>query len=457
MDRTRRLALSSLVCLGRHTVTGLMTSGGRQFEDWSADYRLFSERRFAPERIFGAVRENVLTGLPEQAPLVAAMDDTILRKTGGKTCGVSYRRDPLGPAFHTNFVRGQRFIQLSAAVPHGRGAGPARMIPIDFRHAPTPKKPKRNAGPDVWSDYRQAQSRMRLGRVGVQCVNDLRADMDHAHESRNRPLWMVVDGSFTNREVLKAMPERTTLIGRIRKDARLSHAPDAQPATGRRRFYGIDAPTPEEVRQDKAIPWETACVFAAGRVHRFKIKAIRNLRWRVAGGGKRLMLIVIAPLGYRPRKGSRLLYRQPAYLICTDDGLPVQEVLQAYVWRWDIEVNFRDEKTILGVGQAQVRNENSVETAPALSVAAYAMLLLAGIRAYGASGVPDLLPRPKWQGGRKAPRASTNNLINIMRHELWSKALNRSGFTHFASGDASCTNSYKQNPQLASAVLYAVK
>jgi hypothetical protein len=60
-------------------------------------------------------------------------------------------------------------------------------------------------------------------------------------------------------------------------------------------------------------------------------------------------------------------------LICTDPDLPLEDLLQEYVWRWDIEVNHRDEKTILGVAQAQARNENSVEYIPATAVAANAM------------------------------------------------------------------------------------
>ncbi|MDR2051685.1 MAG: hypothetical protein LBQ63_07950, partial [Deltaproteobacteria bacterium] len=38
-------------------------------------------------------------------------------------------------------------------------------------------------------------------------------------------------------------------------------------------------------------------------------------------------------------------YRNPAYLLCTDPDLPVERLLQAYLWRWEIELNFRDEKT----------------------------------------------------------------------------------------------------------------
>ena len=42
-----------------------------------------------------------------------------------------------------------------------------------------------------------------------------------------------------------------------------------------------------------------------------------------------------------------------------------------------VDLNFRDEKTVLGVGDAQVRTQAAVETVPCFVVAAYAFLLLA--------------------------------------------------------------------------------
>jgi hypothetical protein len=30
------------------------------------------------------------------------------------------------------------------------------------------------------------------------------------------------------------------------------------------------------------------------------------------------------------------------------------------LWRWEVEVNFRDEKTLLGFGQSQVRSDPAV-------------------------------------------------------------------------------------------------
>ncbi len=449
--------LSALVCLGRHTITGLLCASGRQFRDWSGDYRVFSESRFDPGEIFGVLRRGVVDSLKGGEPLITAMDDSILRKTGRKIPGVKYLRDPLGPPFHVNFVRAQRVIQLSGALLPRAGQGPARMVPLDFVHAPSPRKPRKDAPPEVWKAYRRTQREQSVSRVGVRRVTALRGQLDADASGRPRPLWVIVDGRFTNKPVLKDLPERTTLIGRIRSDAKLYHLPSPRDRAGRgrRRVYGDRDPTPEALRQDEGIPWQTVNVFAARKRHDLKVKTLSPLRWRSAGGRHTLRVIVIAPLAYRPRRGARLLYRKPAYLICTDPDLPLERVIQAYIWRWDIEVNFRDEKQILGVGEPQVRAPASVRTAPALLVAAYGMLLLAAARTFGPNGKPTHLPQPKWRSKKAKLRASTSDLIQHLRAELWGQALAVSNFSRFMDKPIPHMNPEKNIPDLRSAVLYA--
>ena len=406
------------------------------------------------DRLFDGVRNGALAQLSTDAPIVVAMDDTILRKTGHKAGGVAYRRDPLSPPFHVNFIRGQKVLQLSIAIPNGKLPTAARAIPIDFYHCPTPKKPKKHAPEEQWRIFYLASRILSLSRQGARRLKVLRDSLD-TEPGDGRPLVVVVDGRFTNKIILKNLPDRTTLIGRIRKDAKLYHVPETNSARGRRRVYGRQAPTPEQLRQDPDAPWQTVPVFAAGRVHAFKVKTLCPLRWRTAGERITLRLVVIAPLRYRPRKGARLLYREPAYLLCTDPDMPLQHIIQRYVWRWDIEVNFRDEKTVLGVGQAQVRTEPSVELAPALTVAAYATLLLAAHNTLGANGVPGTLPPPKWRANRPKQRASTQDLINHLRGEMWGKAMGHPNFSGFSSQTTAIRKPEKFMPQLESAVLYA--
>ena len=435
-------------------MTGLLTTCGAQFHDWTSSYRLFSHPRLPVEALFAVARRGVVSQLAADAPVCAVLDDTLLRRSGLRTPGVAWRRDPLGPRFQTNFVRAQRFLQTSLALPTLDGGG--RLIPIAFRHAPTPLKPSRKATPGEQKQYRAQARAARLSQRAWEQIRDLRAALDaDPSPSAPRRLLVAFDGGYTNQTVLKHLPPHTTAIGRLRKDAHLLFRPHPwdQKTRGRRLRYGPPAPTPEQVRTDDS-PWETLTLVHHGTTHPLRFKPRTGLMWRAAGAHQVLQLIVIAPLAYRLRKGSKLLYRDPAFLICTDENLDPRVIIQTYFQRWGIEVNFREEKTLLGVGQAQVRCPHSVESAPALTVASYALLLLAAERAFGNSR-PALLPRPKWIHPSPSARLSTQQAINQLRAEVWGRGLSLENFSGFASTPAADAKPQKSSFPLASAVCYA--
>ena len=100
--------MAALVSSCRGTLTNLICLCGRAQQDWTADYRLYSRDRVKPAGLFSTVRHEIETNLSALTPLVAAIDDTLVRKTGVKIDGIGWQRDPLGPALQTNQVRGQR-------------------------------------------------------------------------------------------------------------------------------------------------------------------------------------------------------------------------------------------------------------------------------------------------------------------------------------------------------------
>lgn len=434
-------------------MTGLLTTCGAQFRDWTSSYRLFSHDRLPVASIFSVVRRAVLAQLPPQAPVCAVLDDSLLRRSGLRTPGVAWRRDPLGPHFQTNFVRAQRFLQTSLALPAPDGS--SRLLPVAFRHAPTPPKPSRKATAFERQQYRQQVRAARLSQRACEQIRELRADLDADPSSAPRRLLVAFDGGYTNQTVLRHLPPHTTAIGRLRQDAHLLYRPDPPPqkVRGRRLCYGPPAPTPEQVRTDDS-PWLTFTFAHHGTSHPLRFKRRTGLMWRAAGASQVLQLIVIAPLGYRLRKGSKLLYRRPAFLLCTDENLDPQLVIETCFQRWDIEVNFREEKTLLGVGQAQVRSPRSVESAPALTVASYALLLLATQRAFAGSR-DTLLPRPKWMSASPSTRISTQQAIQQLRAEVWGRGLGLENFSGFASSLPTATKPEKFSFPLASAVCYA--
>jgi hypothetical protein len=452
--RAWRLGVTQLLCLGRHTITNLLCTSGRQGVDWSADYRLYSEDHWEPDRLFAVVMDNVLRRLPAGCPLVLAMDDTHLKKTGAHVPGVGYRRDPLSPKFHCNLMRAQRFLQVSAPLYTSPGPGAARCIPVAYEHAPSVPHPGKSDPPEKWKEYRKRCKQENLSTRGLDLLKRLRSRMNRAPHGSGRGMVVVVDGSYTNQTVLRGLPSGTVLVGRTRKDLSLFDPPAPRAEVGRQthRRYGSPLPTPEQLRQDANIPWQKVVAFAAGKLHEFEIKTLGPVLWKKVGWRTPLRLIVIRPLGYRLRKGSRLLYRQPAYLICTDPPMPLAEALQYYLWRWGIEVNHRDEKQIVGVGQAQVTNDLSAGRQPAFAVFSYALLLLAAADTWGVNAIEERLAVPKWRQNSSSP-LSTQQIVQELRKEAWAYALNHlaEGFVNAAPDD---TKPRLLRDELASAVLY---
>jgi hypothetical protein len=331
------------------------------------------------------------------------------------------------------------------------------MVPIAFCHAPTPPKP-RNASDEQRRQHRQAVRLASLTLLASRQIVALRQALDSQPGGLDRPLHLVVDGGYTNSTVLKKLPPRTTLIGRLRKDAKLyfpPQTPRSPPHAGRPRRYGAPASTPEQLRVDETVPWVPLDISISGAPHQVRVKRMGPVLWRTAGVSRLLQIVVIAPLSYRLRKNSKTLYRQPAFLVATDEGLDLRTIVQEYIQRSDIEVNFREEKTLLGVGQAQVRDRRSVEAVPALQVASYAMLLLAALHVQLQPQAADLLPPPKWNSATPQ-RFSTARAINQLRAELWGRALGVANFSGFVAQRTPSSKSEKFAPDLPSAVLYAV-
>lgn len=401
----------------------------------------------------------VLDALPglladDAAPVLVAVDDTLLRKTGRKIPGVTIARDSMSPAFHVNLCRGLRFVQATVLV-RPREGGPARALPVCFDLAPPAVKPKgvsrkkakaKAANPDPGAApdktpckaskapptaeeiaYSEEKKLKRLPQVGLNTIRNLRGSLDQRAGLRGRQLIVSGDASYTTRVVLQGLPERTTYIGRIRKDAKLywpvAVDTDKTHQPGRPRRYGALAPTPEQLLKDDT-PWTSVRCFVAGQMRDIPVKSLGPVYWRNAGVDIPLLLVVIKPPGYRSRKGGKLHYRQPAFLICTQPTIDLQLFVQAYLYRWEIECNHRDEKSLLGVGRGQVRNSEAVRRLPQLQVAGYSLLLLASLLSSGFQRDDgEYLPLPKWRRPAPGARPSLLDMLNLLRNQIFARNL----------------------------------
>jgi hypothetical protein len=246
----------------------------------------------------------------------------------------------------------------------------------------------------------------------VLAYDDTRLKKSGKKIAHGRLIIATVDGSFCNKPCLTHVPERTAILGRARKDAKLCFAESA----GSRRKYCLDKFTPESVLKDQTIPFKTVSVVFGGAQRELKYKQVENVLWQGGAKTKRLTLLVLAPTPYRVSPNGPRNYRDPAFLLCTMVGLDAQRLVQAYLDRWQIEVNHKDEKDILGVGQAQVWSLPAIPRQPAFAVAAYSILLLATLRAFGPGRTNAFPPLPRWRKQQRRP--SLADMIALLRTEF---------------------------------------
>lgn len=408
--RVKDHAVASICAIGRHTITNTVIWMGRDQKSPSSDYRVYSEYKWNVEDLFDPLLEKCLQFSPDDYVVVGA-DDTRIKKTGKKIPGTSWGPDRMGPPFQVNLIWCQRYLQFSCLLPLYKNSNvQPRGIPIRFVHAPPLKKPGKRASSDEVKAYQSAKKTQNLSTTFVQEVGAIRKSLDKIGAVAKK-LLIVADGSFCNKICMSMDVERTEIIARARKDACLC---DLAPESSRK-TYGKEKFTPEQVRKNDLIPWQKACLFYGGEWRTMRYKELKPVYWQRGAKTRPLRLFVLAPLPYV--KGGIRNYRSPAYLLCTDLEASATFLLQSYFDRWQIEVNFREEKSIIGVGKSQVWNPKSVERQPAFAVACYAALLLASvIHCRDCPWVDDCIDQPYW---RPPPnRLTCRALVGIIRKSL---------------------------------------
>lgn len=409
-NRAKTLAIASLCCSGRKTITSMAIFLGRSKKLPIADYKFFSECNWDVRNLFDPIFLEA-TKYCDSNYICVAADDTKIHKTGKKIPNACWQVDPMGPPFQVNLIWGLRYLQMSLLLPlyiNSENTSP-RAIPIRFIAAPSVKKPGKKASDEERKTHRELSKKKNLSTIFVDNVLELRAKMD-AMNLKNKNLVISCDGSYCNKTCMAIADLRIIMLARCRKDAQLCfNAP-----VGSRKFYDDIKFTPEMIRKDDNIEWKTKSFFYGGNWREIRYKEVSKVLWKNGTKRKPLRLIVLAPLPYV--RGVKRNYRDPAYILTTSLDAPIEVMIQAYLDRWQIEYNHRDEKSILGVGEAQVWNENSVVKQPAFHVAVYSAMLLANVITYKDKYHEDFGVIPEW---RKKPKRNTcRALVGLLRATL---------------------------------------
>ncbi|MFN8011882.1 MAG: transposase [Holophagaceae bacterium] len=414
-ERISRVVTGLLACFGRATITNSIMFRGDFDKDWSQDYRVFSEPSWEAADLFIPPFRAAMEELPEGAPVEVALDDTCLPKTGKKIPQARWCHDPLAPKFTPLPIQwGLRMLHAAIVLPHYVGHRPY-AISIGFE--PVPAAPKLKSGVTLTEEEEESFEAFRaessLPERAVKLIHRLRRTMDDLGHA-DRVLIMVVDGSYMTGKVVEHLPDRTIIIGRFRKNACL-FAPLKQKKG--KRIYGEALPTPEQIRADRKVRNQTGEFHFGGGLRLARYKEVKRVLWKGTHATP-MRLLIVMPLprfkGMRKNRG----YTQPAYLLTNELSAPASELIQSYFNRWMIECLHKDLKSGVGVGDVQAFGEESNERVHTATVAAYSMLLVAGLRVYGGERTSSFPVLNAWRRGKPPTRLSMHDLMCAFRNGL---------------------------------------
>ncbi len=406
--RVVALFFGEVFTFGRHTVTQGLLALGLTDADWSAWYRLFSQGRFDAQKAGEVMLRQTLAHVPVEAPYVIAGDGVKVYRHSQKMPGTAWTKGARTAPFQPGLERAQRFVDISW-LPPMEGAGWTRAIPLLWRPA-FPEKAVPAAVPPK-----------KEWEAVVEGIKWVRERLDAAGREAQDVLC-VVDGGIERAVAFwEQVPERTFVLARTARNRVLHELPSPSPTSkrGPKPKYGVRARTPGEWLHVKE-GWQKTTLMVRGR--------LRVLQYRVEGPylrrglpGRFFFLLVVR--GRDVKRGKRRIRRKPAFFLVLArwDGerwvLPYEaETLLLWAWqRWEVEVEHREVKSGLGLGEKQCWHPLGTIVAVQWSAWVYGVLMLAGYRTWGICGGPA--PLGRWQKG--VHRWSIRRLWRAVRAAIW--------------------------------------
>ena len=343
------LLIGAILAPGERTVAAILRVMGLHHERQFQNYHRVLNRATWSSRALSRLLLRLLIQLfvPEDAPIVVGIDETIERRRGAKIAAKGIYRDPVRSSKEF-FVKtsGLRWMSmmLLAPIPWAQ-----RVWALPFFSVLAPSE-----------RYNQQHRRRHktLTDWGRQMIRQLRRWLPL------RRLVVVADSTYAVLELLACaarMIEPVTIVTRLRLDAALyDPAPVRKPGTtGRPRKKGARQPTLAKRLADPGTVWQSISVAWYGGTKRTVELASETSVWYHNG----LPPVAIRLVLIRDPQGQF----DPQALLCTDQQAQAQAILEWFVLRWQMEVTFHEVRAHLGVEtQRQWSDLAILHTTPAL-------------------------------------------------------------------------------------------
>ena len=400
------VACAWILCSGRRSLTHIIQSAQlHRFKHYCSFHRFFSQARWNLDELGQCVFQLLLPFCAEV--LLAAVDDTLARKSGRHIWGAAMHHDPLRSTQKRPFFAfGHNWVVFSLHVSFAFAPHKVWALPILVRLYRKRKNSKLAPGRSGKLERKQIgqatdkqyRTRPQLALEMIQIV---------AGWAGARKLRVLGDSEYAGGSISRHLPYNTELISRMTMKAALFDPPPAPAAgRGRRRKKGRRLPNPLQMAQDRRRPWNKTTVQIYGRKVKVWYYSIEAL-WYSSAGQKLLRIVVV-----RDPKGCR---RDDCFF-STDLTLTPPQILETFALRWPLEVCFRDVKQFLGFEDPQNRVSQATQRTAPLVLYIYDLVILWYAQAGHRLTAHSVLPR-LWY--KQKTSVSFEDILRTLRQATW--------------------------------------
>jgi len=331
------------LCVGKHTVTGVLRAAGVVgHEHHSGYHRFFARAAWSRDQVGLTLLGLLLEVVPGAEIADLIVDDTLARHTGKHIAAGCMHRDPLlSTATKPMFHFGHNWVILALAI---RFRGKVFALPVLVRL------------------YRSKRLNKKLGRPHkkkTELANELIQLV--AAGFPERQLRLIGDNAWANSSILRPLPSSFHFVGRARLDASLNALPGRQ-QRGRPRVRGRKLASPGKRGHH---PWKKLTVQISGRPATVQFQMFDALWYRVARGRQLRFVLVRGWPGHS----------KDDVLVTTDRTLTAKEIIYHYCTRWAIEETFGWVKSRLGFEDPQNRTEPAAERTAPMALWTYSLVI----------------------------------------------------------------------------------
>ncbi len=422
------LIVGWITCQTRHSISRVIQASGEVEVDGkhhSAFYNFLSKGRWSADSLGHVLFKLLVQWLPGRITLI--IDDTLSSKNGPHIFGAamhydahrsSYGRGTTGGA-RSFFAFGHNWVVAALWLPCPWKEGKGIAVPFAFRLYRTIKSCKKK-------DYRK---RTELALDLIKLITTWLPE--------DREMHLVADAEYACRTIVRELPERVAFTGPMCMDAALYKEPEQYKGIGRPRKMGERLPSPKKLAAQRSIPWKEKKVNIYGKDVVMEIKSMDCLWYTVAKSRKVRMVVTRDPSG---RLNDRAYFS-------TDTEMEVEDILEQFARRWEIEVSFRNTKQSLGIQDPQNgwwrrerdtprpkkrpgpnphedKGKEAIHHTLAVAFAAHAIILLWYWRnGEPANDVAIARAQAPWYIHKTTP--SFNDMLAAVRREIWVERLLR--------------------------------